>query len=135
MTHPTWPAAGDLTSLLCAVDWLDRSGAHPIRYVFRRDGSGYCDREAASGERPVFEKLLWKVAAAEPARAATGHRSVEFQLKFAHVREWLGVEALLGDGPPPTLTFALDPWVLAVQERRTEAQRLIADTGPALDDA
>ena len=134
MPRPPWPERDDaLPEFLCRVDWLDTGAEHPIRYIFRKDGSGYCDREAGPGARPVFEKLLWKVSPADAGRATEGVRSVELGLKFAHARGWLAVEARLTD-EPLALTLALDPWVLALEERRTAPQRLLADTGPSLDD-
>ena len=122
-----------LPQLLCAADWLDRGARRPVRYVFRKDGSGYCDREAGPGERPVFEKLLWKLAPATGS-PEPGIRSVELQLKFVHARLWTAVEARLVDGEPPGLVLARDPWAFTFLDATTTAQALVADTGAALDD-
>lgn len=117
----------DLTpELLTRYEWTDAS--HDVRMKFRRDGTGWYERESSS-ERPfVHENLLWRIEAGA------------LHLKFAHARLWADVMATPGEGVVSDdgrfghqrLTFARDPYAWTLEENHTPTLELQSDRGAAL---
>jgi len=99
-----------------------------VRMLFRRDGTGWYERDAPPGTRPVHENLLWR---AEEPRLA---------IKFSHARGWHEVAADLAAGPVAAdgrtgawrLVLAEDPYARVQEERATGELELLSDAGAAL---
>ncbi len=113
-------------TVLCRTDWVER--AEPFRRLkFRRDGTGYYEREALGEKRFVHENLLYRV---------DGER---LHLKFAHARLWTEVSARLAPGLEATqrlgervLSLAQDPYASTLEETATAELTLESDSGAAL---
>jgi hypothetical protein len=117
----------DELARLSRTEWVDREPPER-RLRLRRDGTGYYERDAPSGQRPVHENLLWRT------EGATLH------LKFAHARLWTEVPFDLRDGTAEgggrfgrsALVLAWDPYVRVFEERETAALMLESDAGAPL---
>lgn len=122
----------ELAAALRRAEWIRDAGEGPaLRMVFRPDGTGYYEREAAQMQRFVRERFLYRV------EGPTLH------LKFARAREWTEVGAALRAGPPAgggeprrfgaqELTLTRDPYAWAMEDAPSGELRLLSDTGPAL---
>lgn len=112
---------------LTQAEWVEHPGPG-VRFKFRRDGSGFYEREGASAADFKRDNLLWKID------------GDQLHLKFAHAREWTTVGAHLAPGDAPaasrlgrwTLVLANDPYAALFEERATPALTLISDSGAAL---
>lgn len=119
-------------STLTRAEWLSApEGTEPgddgaIRLVFRRDSTGYYERENGPGKRFVRENLLFRV------------EGRVLHLKFARARGWTEVEASfeMTDGASERfigrLVLARDPYAWLMEERATDALVLTGDRGAAL---
>ena len=113
-------------SILVRTDWVDVSGV--VRMKFRRDGTGYYEREADENRRFVHENLLWKV------------ENGMLHLKFARARLWTDVTAETRTGTPSedgrlgenVLALGSDPYARAVEDTHTAPLVLSSDRGAAL---
>jgi hypothetical protein len=115
---------------LARFDWISPSRP-AVRMVFRRDGTGFYERDAGPGLRAVRENLLHR---SEGARL--------LRLKFARARGWIELEAELRAGAAEPgarlaqhlLFLAEDPYAATLGERLTGPLTLESDAGAALDD-
>jgi hypothetical protein len=113
--------------LLTQFDWTQLPGPG-VRMKFRKDLSGFYEREGAPGSRLVRDTLLFKV------EGDTLH------LKFAHAREWTEVGMMIREGAPSAdgrfskhvLMLAHDPYVTVQDEPATGPLTLQSDSGAAL---
>lgn len=112
--------------LLTRNEWTDE--ALEIRMRFRRDGTGWYEREATAGRPFLHENLLWRV------------EGESLHLKFAHARLWSDVAATASEGTPSQdgrfgqrrLVFARDPYAWTLEERLTPPLELLSDRGAGL---
>jgi hypothetical protein len=112
---------------LTQAEWVEHPGPG-VRFKFRRNGTGFYEREGASPASFRRDNLLWKV------------EGEQLYLKFAHAREWTAVGAQLSPGdalPAPRfgkwmLVLAFDPYAAVFEERETAPLALVSDTGAAL---
>jgi hypothetical protein len=112
---------------LAQCEWVEPSGSG-VRLKFRKDGTGYYEREGGPGARLVQDNLLFKT------------EEDTLHLKFAHARSWTAVAAELQEGSAPEgsrighwkLTLQHDPYVKVFDEKQSGALELVSDTGAAL---
>jgi hypothetical protein len=113
--------------VLSQTEWIEQA-ASPRRLKFRRDSTGYYEREASPEGRFVQEKFLYRVE---------GGR---LHLKFAHARSWTDTGATVHANDvaadvrvgAKTLTLERDPYAWGIEERPTGALALASDTGAML---
>lgn len=99
-----------------------------VRMKFRKDGTGYYEREGAAGTRFTHDNLLYRL------------EEKTLHLKFAHARQWMQIGIEMAEGSANeqerlgrmTLTLAHDPYVALFEERLTQALVLLSDSGAAL---
>lgn len=114
------------SDLLVKTDWTTADGV--IRMKFRRDGTGYFERDTGGGARLVHERLLWKI------------EGTALHLKFAHARFWTDVPMSTRAGTPSddgrfghqVLELGRDPYAWTLEEKQTGALVLLSDRGAAL---
>lgn len=112
--------------LLTRYEWTDASQV--VRMKFRRDGTGWYERESAPDRPFVHENLLWRIEA------------TSLHLKFAHARLWTEVSVTASEGELSEdgrfglrrLHFARDPYAWTLEEHQTPALVLQSDRGAAL---
>ena len=112
--------------LLIRHEWTDVS--RDVRMKFRRDGTGWYERESAPDRPFVHENLLWRI------------EGEVLQMKFAHARLWTEVPIAASEGVPSDdgrygqrrLSLARDPYARTLEERQTPALLLESDRGAAL---
>lgn len=116
----------DVTRLV-RYEWVDREDGS-LRMRFRRDGTGYYQRDASAEGRAISERLLYRVD------------DDGLHLKFAHARLWVLVDASLVEGDAPQgarigefeLVLPRDPYAHAVDDQITPPLVLKSDRGAAL---
>lgn len=114
-------------AFLVRNEWTD--GACDVRVKFRRDGTGYYEREMAVNRSFVHENFLWRVES-----PSTLH------LKFAHARLWSEFQVKTSEGTPTDdarfgrwlLELERDPYAWTLEERATDALVLRSDRGAPL---
>lgn len=112
---------------LVQTEWVEQVEL-ARRFKFRRDSTGFFEREAAPGARFVHENFLWKLE---------GGR---LHLKFAHARSWTDLAATLRAGTAPDdarvgvreLVLERDPYAWTMEERALGELVLASDRGAAL---
>ncbi len=117
----------DAIATLLQFEWAQQPEPG-VRMKFRRDGTGYYEREGGPGARLIHENLLHRL------------ENGVLHLKFAHARSWTEVSATLqnGGGSPGDrlglweLTLAQDAYALIFEERATPPLVLLSDRGAAL---
>ena len=115
------------TETLWKTEWIERPVAG-VRMKFRRDGTGFYEREGAPGTRLTRDNLLFRL------------EGNVLHLKFAHARLWteVGVTHSQGDALPgerfgeKQLTLDHDPYARVFEERKTPPLVLFSDSGAAL---
>jgi len=108
-------------------EWIEQPGLG-VRLKFRKDTTGFYEREGAPGTRPVRDNFLYRV---EGDRLA---------LKFAHAREWTDVGVTFRAGPASAearvgrwlLILEHDPYARLFEERESGPVNLVSDSGAAL---
>lgn len=114
-------------AFLVRNEWTDSNC--DVRVKFRKDGTGFWERELADNRPFVHENFLWRVEG-----------EFALRLKFAHARLWTEVEAQTAEGTPTDdgrfgrwlLTLERDPYAWALEEVATEAFVLRSDRGAPL---
>ncbi len=112
---------------LTRYEWVDPAGPG-VRLKFRKDGTGYYEREGAPGTRLLRDNFLFRL------EGGTLH------LKFAHAREWTTVGVELKEGTAAadsrlgrfTLALLHDPYAQAIEDRPSTTVSLVSDSGAAL---
>jgi hypothetical protein len=112
---------------LVRYEWVEPTGSG-VRFKFRREGTGFYEREGAPGTRLIRDNFLYKL------EDSTLH------LKFAHARQWTTVGVELSEGAAAAESrlgrFALalrhDPYARAIEDRPSAALSLVSDSGAAL---
>lgn len=115
-----------LAPVLVRNEWVERP-SEQRRLKFRRDGTGFYEREGQPGARLVHENFLYRV------EGGTLH------LKFAHAREWAPFAFDVKDGSAADSRFGKwemslerDPYAWILEEKMTGALELQSDAGAAL---
>lgn len=108
-------------------EWTD--GDCDVRMKFRRDGTGYYEREMKADRPFLHENFLWRVEG-----ESTLH------LKFAHARSWATAQVRTSEGTPTNdgrfgrwlLAFERDPYAWTIDETLTGALLMRSDRGAPL---
>jgi hypothetical protein len=117
----------DLATLLTKFEWVE----HPIarvRMKFRRDSTGFYEREASDTARFVRDNLLYRV------------EETVLHIKFARARGWtqVGIAWREGRVPPDArigkweILIERDPYAWMMEEHETPSLLLYSDSGAAL---
>lgn len=113
--------------ILWKTEWIELPGPG-VRMKFRRDTTGFYEREGVPGTRLVRDNILYRL------------EGNMLQLKFAHARLWMEVGIALAGGDATAdarvgarqITLDFDPYAWLFEERKTSALVLHSDSGAAL---